>query len=83
MKKNSTLIFLFIIFNLCDATQNDKTVPNQIKKSPSDENLQNARIVNAILGAPDYASTSDLAVLYHAWNKIKANVTQGLIRNKK
>ncbi len=79
MKKNSTLIFLFISFNLCEAIQNDKTVPNHIKKSHSDENLQNARIVNAILGAPDNASHSDLAVLYHAWNKIKFTISQRMV----
>jgi hypothetical protein len=84
MKKMCVVIFLFLNVNrCCNSNDKQRSSTDQIKKSSSSENLQNARIVSAILGAPDHASPSDLAVLYHAWSKIKNDIAQALVGNKK
>lgn len=85
MKKKYVIVLLILGFNSAVATRTDKnrSSTDQIKKTSSSENLQNARIVSAILGAPDHASPSDLAVLYHAWGKIKHTIADVIVKNNK
>lgn len=68
----SIVVILLLVMNPCIATK--RSSQEQIKKSNSDENLQNARIVSAILNSPDNASHSDLATLCAAWSKIKTDL---------